>query len=287
MAAEIPDFDETDFKALQAMCAGKSFGSMTKPEIESGIDILLAKIGVITGVEIPANINVYKLLKHEIGNSILTTKRYAVLTLNEFEQAFLMTANGDLGEIKDWGKSLNLKFFFDIVNKYCSYKAAFIYKFLEWQDNTKRKLLLPAAAKVENNYELTESAYQEFLTGKYNPLSWYYRCYDDLVKCGWVEPEFYQKMTKKARSVLIKEKHLEIMSLEKKSGLSKKDHMPVNIGKYMQAINGLTDIRNEKEAKKIEIISKQLAMEAYFKHSAIGGEENLFVPAPTENNNAC
>lgn len=287
MQKEIPGLDETDFKSLQASCT-ETLTSLNTEKFDQAINILFAKIGIITGIEIPSNANVYALLKNEVGNTIRETKRYSVLTLKEFEQAFNMMANGDFKEVKDWGKSLNMKFFFEVMNKYCLYRADIFYRFEEWRGNVSRKIELPAPEANINNFELTEKAYQEYLSGKYNIMLWNYKCYDDLVLCGWVKPDYYFKMYDKAKSLLIKERHMEIMFLEKKSvrldntSYSAPDNMPLSLGKYMEAINGL---QNATKGEKVDIIAKQLSMEAYFKYSAMCGDENLFIEAPANNSN--
>jgi len=281
MMAEIADFDETDFKTICATCDGKPFEQLNQAERDKAMDILLAKIGVITGIEIPANNNVFLLLKHEISNSILNTKKYSVLTIKEYEQAFLMMAGGDFGEIKDWGKSLNLKFFFEIINNYCSYRCNVLYNFFNWQFEKKINLIADHNTAPKNNFELTEKAFQEFLSGKYNLLIWYHNCYNDLVYCGWIDTNRYELFRKKAISILTKEKHFEIM-FHKKNTIQlnneyyvTSDDLPINLGKYMEAINGLTSTKNEE--LKIEIISKQLSMKSYFNYAAINGIKNLFV----------
>lgn len=292
MIAEIEGFDETDLKTLQCHLNGKVMKDRLI-DFKQIIPGMLARLGVITGIEIPANLAVFQILVTEISNTILNEKKYSNLTFEEYIHAFNMTANNDFIGINDWGRSMNIKYFRQMINAYLLYKGSLMVKYYDWElvATERMKISYQHPGKHKIDYRpVTERCYQEYLTGKFNPYLWHQQCYDDLVDVGWVPADAWKDFEKKAKKILIGELNRDIMAKEKtinpqdryqksfRSKYSRLDVLPKTIGAHMQSVSDLTRLHNGELVEPIQARAKQLCMVEYFKQQGIKGTKNLFVP---------
>jgi hypothetical protein len=286
MLAEIEGFDETDFKTLLCHISGKTMATYEPAELKGIIPAFIARIGVITGIEIPANHKVFQLLENEITTTLTKEKIYGKLTYQDLINAITMAANNDFGKVDDWGKSLNLKFLRTILNRYCNYKSSLLLKYSDWQglETERMNSTIGKTGKFKIDYRpITEQAYQEYLSGKYNQYLWHWQCYQDLVDAGWMPEHSYTDFIRQAKQVLIGQLNSEIIMNEKSrvkingSIYASKDNLPISLGKNMESIMKLTAIKNGESQELIEHTAKQLCMVEYFKQQAVAGVKNLFI----------
>lgn len=290
MRAEIEGFDDTDMKTLQCHLTGKKM-----KERLADVSALLARLGVITGIEIPANPKVFQLLVTEIQNTIFNENRYGDLTFEEYVQAFNMVANNDFGDMKDWGKLMNMKYFRQMMNAYLSYKGTLLNKYFDWEMITGERMKIEYKNDGKHKIDfkpITERCYQDYLKGDYNPFLWSWQCFDDLVDAGWVPAEAYKSFETKAKQKLIGDLNHDIMRTEKRIdkqsmyhednkkryGAVWQDNMPAKLGNHIKTTTELSMIHNGQSAELIAARAKQLCMEDYFKQQAIKGTEKLFEP---------
>lgn len=292
MISEIPEFDDTDYLTLTKVSAGKMMQEFTDEQFKKGMSAMLARIAVITGIELPSRPDVMELLVREIGKNIREDKHLMNLKYDEFIQAFTMAANGDFGNIQEWGKLMNIKYFRQVMNPYLLYRGRLMIKFNDWQFITSERMKeIPHNGKHKIDFRpITERAFQEYRTGKYNSALWCYQCYDDLVDAGWMPQEAYKTFETKAKQLLIGDMHQDIMKNEKKiegqwryqknhkDKFGRADNLPAQLGKHIQSTTEMTMIQNGDTVELIENRAKQLCMEDYFKQQAMNGTEKLFIP---------
>jgi hypothetical protein len=269
MQAEIDAFDDTDFKTL-ACSTGKK---ITTENLAAKIPELIARIGVITGISIPSG-NTFLLLQNELEKTIKEDSRYANLTFNDFVQAFTMTANNDFGEIKDYAKSLSINYFRTVLNAYLLYRSGLMIKFDDWRFLTAEKMKLPEKIGGIEYRLITESIYQEYISGAYNPFLWITNCYDCLAQHELIPVDAWEKFNRRAKQIIFGELNKEIMKNERTN--KSKDGLPVQLGKNIQSLIDLGKIQSGESMNIIERRAKQLCMEAYFKQLAMEGSEFIF-----------
>lgn len=278
------DFDEHDVKVLKAKVTGKPFSEMTAQELDRELTILLARIGVITGINIPSNPMVFELTCKELANHITEDSAYSKMTSEEVINAFHLFSKGLIGgDKKDYGKTFNLEYFSVIVQSYLRYRSIV---FIRVEDVEARSIIQESGEKHPdeiNYYETTEMAYQQYLSGKYNFMIWNPNCYDTCVKLKWIEEGANAQYLEKAKSKLIVLKSDEVAEFEKTSIkldgniYSTKDNLAINVGKLMSAVFDLSKIKNGEPGWLIVNVSKQLCLEAMFKQFALEGKECLFI----------
>lgn len=280
-----PDFDADDRKTLESKITGKRFFEYGADEIKQVVSLLIGRIGLLTGVNIPSDKNVFGFLLIELTNFILQEEKFASITLEENIQAFRLFVKGLIGgDKKDYGKMFNVEYYANITLAYLRYRSEVFYKL----DQFNLKLLMEKTGVQQpteelNYFETTEMAFQQYRSGKYNLMTWNHNCYDCCVKMKWASEDLFSDFISKAKQKLIAIKAEEIERFEKNhikldgNIYSEKDNLPTNIGKLMTAVFDLSKIKNGEQGWLIKCVAKQLAMEEIFKQFSIHGYEHLFV----------
>lgn len=279
-----PDFDADDRKTLEAKITGKKFSEYNSEEIKQTISLLIGRIGLLTGINIPSDSNVFNFLRVELTDFILQDEKFAALTLEENIQAFRLFVKGLIGgDKKDYGKIFNIEYYANITLSYMRYRSEVFFRLDQFQIKTLIDKKEEAHPGELTYYETTEMAYQQFLSGKYNFMTWNHNCFDCCVKMKWAAEDLFSDYLEKAKAKLIVLKGEEIEKFEKThikldgNIYSEKDNLPTNIGKLMNAVFDLTKIKSGEQGWLIKCVAKQLALEEIFKQFALRGYENLFV----------
>jgi len=279
-----PEFDRDDLKTLEARLTGISYIEYSKEELAKTISLLIGRIGLLTGVNIPSDANTFNFLRVELSDFILSDPVLQKITFEENINAFRMFVKGLIGgEKKDYGKMLNIEYYSVITFAYLRYRSDVFFKVEQYHT---KNILQPTQSdsfKELDYYSTTEAAYQQYLRGNYNPMVWNPNCYDCCVKLGWIEKDAFTDYLSKSKAKLMKIKSEEIQEFEKTSIkldgniYSTKDNLPINIGKLMTAVFDLTKIKDGEPGWLIVNVAKQLVLEEMFKQFALRGYENIFI----------
>lgn len=280
-----PDFDVHDRKVLEAKITGKRYCEYNADELKQIISGLIGRIGLLTGINIPTA-NVFEFARIELTDFILSDPVLSKITFEENINAFRLFVKGLIGgDKKDYGKMFNVEYYSVITFAYLRYRAEVFVKFEKYQDTMELQNGVGDHGHPQevSYFESTEMAYQQFLSGKYNLMTWNPNCYDCCVKLGWIEKDAFSDYMTKAKSTLISMKNGEIMEFEKKhikldgNIYSTKDNLPVNIGKLMTSVFDLSRIKNGEPGWLINNVAKQYCLEEMFKQFALKGYEHIFV----------
>ncbi len=278
-----PDFDFEDRRVLNSKLTGKKYSEYDQSEIKNIIAGLIGRIGMLTGVNIPAG-NVFDFLRVELMDFILQDEVLKNITLEENINAFRMFAKGLIGgDKKDYGKIFNIEYYSVITFAYLRYRSEVFFKVEQYHSKVTSTSTEEQHPEDLNYYSTTEAAYQQYLSGKYNPMIWNPNCYDCCVKVGWLQENVFSDYLGKAKAKLMKIKSDEIQVFEKTSIkldgniYSTKDNLPINLGKLMTAVFDLSKIKDGEPGWLIVNVAKQLVLEEMFKQFALRGYDNIFV----------
>lgn len=102
---------------LRLKHAAVPFGRMNEKDLDNWVDALMLKAAAIAGWIIPEDDNALNILTDQFKKKL--KESYATVNNEEFEYAFREYA----GEVKDWGRNMNLGIIDQIIGKYLSSRA--------------------------------------------------------------------------------------------------------------------------------------------------------------------
>ena len=102
---------------IEAKYAARQICMMTDPELRKDVAECLMRIHVITGWNLPDDVEYVRLLTDEFLKKL--KESYDMLNFQEITAAF---RRGGIGK-KDWGKNMNLDLVCEVLTEYCNQRA--------------------------------------------------------------------------------------------------------------------------------------------------------------------
>lgn len=170
---------------------------MTDDELILHTQGIMFKVHVITGWEIPDDEFYVSVLKDQLFKKL--KEDYAHVSVSEIEYAFRTYGTS----VKDWGKSMNLKLFDEVMNMYLTARKVIN----EYEERLAPALpqAPPSPTEILNmKRELVESLYQGFLKGRTSFKLFPEDGIDTLIQDQYCSSDLYQDFVNNAQDTLAK-----------------------------------------------------------------------------------